>query len=298
MCLTNRRPSFYRSHKDVRTCESSRLAASSTWTNANGSSSANNVGRKSRSKLPVAVKSHVELRARARFARQEKLFGEAKAVASTSRIPRPVKSPHTTASLDRRYTNSTEVLASASSNKSEDNPLASSAASSAGVFQMETDAPRRGNVSNLKIIPEEISQKKMCRWVRRSWRKSAGRRGFVPGGRIENEESCADSTSQEPHSWGKEPILLQSGQHLIQIGTTSSFAGRWQSFVAFHCSPSMSAMSRERYAILFAAVIYWLLANNPPTTQPESPCRRRCWWCPSWQPLIRPPFKLQLYAIF
>jgi len=103
------------------------------------------VGRKSRSKLPVAVKSHVELRARARFARQEKLFGEAKAVASTSRIPRPVKSPHTTASLDRRYTNSTEVLASASS-KSEDNPLASSAASSAGVFQMETDGPRRGNV--------------------------------------------------------------------------------------------------------------------------------------------------------
>ncbi|KAI9553615.1 hypothetical protein GHT06_021537 [Daphnia sinensis] len=67
-----------------------------------------------RSRLPVAVKSHVELRARARYARQEKLVRDNKAV-STSRIPRAVQSPHQrhqTTSLDRRYTKSTEVLAS------------------------------------------------------------------------------------------------------------------------------------------------------------------------------------------
>lgn len=71
-----------------------------------------------RSRLPVAaVKSHVELRARARYARQEKLVRDSKAV-STSRIPRAVQSipqhRNQTASLDRRYTKSTEVLASKS----------------------------------------------------------------------------------------------------------------------------------------------------------------------------------------
>ena len=215
MCLTNRRPSFYRSHKDVRTCESSRLAASSTWTNANGSSSANNVGRKSRSKLPVAVKSHVELRARARFARQEKLFGEAKAVASTSRIPRPVKSPHTTASLDRRYTNSTEVLASASSNKSEDNPLASSAASSAGVFQMETDAPRRGNVSNLKIISEEISPKKNVQ-VGPKIVKKVGRKERIRSRRKNRERGIVcglNFTGAAQLRKGADPVAVGSTSH-------------------------------------------------------------------------------------
>lgn len=78
---------------------------------ANGESKASK-----RSRLPVAtVKSHVELRARARYARQEKLVRDSKAV-STSRIPRAVQSipqhRHQTASLDRRYTKSTEVLAS------------------------------------------------------------------------------------------------------------------------------------------------------------------------------------------
>ena len=65
-------------------------------------------------RLPVAVKSHVELRARARYARQEKLVRDSKIV-STSRMSRVVQSPHhrhQTASLDRRYTKSTEVLAS------------------------------------------------------------------------------------------------------------------------------------------------------------------------------------------
>lgn len=63
--------------------------------------------------MPVAVKSHVELRARARYARQEKSVRDTKAD-STSRMTR-VQSPHhrhQTASLDRRYTKSTEVLAS------------------------------------------------------------------------------------------------------------------------------------------------------------------------------------------
>ena len=62
----------------------------------------------------MAVKSHVELRARARYARQEKLVRDSKAV-STSRMSRTVQSPnhrHQTASLDRRYTKSIEVLAS------------------------------------------------------------------------------------------------------------------------------------------------------------------------------------------
>lgn len=77
-----------------------------------GRSSASETKVAKRSRLPVVVKSHVELRARARYARQEKLVRDNKAV-STSRIPRAVQSPHhrhQTTSLDRRYTKSTEVL--------------------------------------------------------------------------------------------------------------------------------------------------------------------------------------------
>lgn len=67
-----------------------------------------------KSRLPVAVKSQVELRARARYARQSESNNKA---ASMSRIPR-LAVHQQTASLDRRYTNSTEVLADPSGSSS------------------------------------------------------------------------------------------------------------------------------------------------------------------------------------
>lgn len=87
------------------------------------------------------VKSHVELRARARYARQEKLVRDSKAV-STSRIPRAVQSPHhrhQTASLDRRYTKSTEVLATSNEGATSAAVTGPSVATAVSVEQLEAD---------------------------------------------------------------------------------------------------------------------------------------------------------------
>lgn len=104
-----------RSNRDAQTPEATRAVnqvARSAESKAN-----------KRPRLPVSIKSTVELRARARYARQEKLMrsdGAIRSCASVARIPRSAQSPHQarhhaqTASLDRRYTNSTEVLASKS----------------------------------------------------------------------------------------------------------------------------------------------------------------------------------------
>ena len=99
-----------RSSRDVRTSEGGSCSTASV--NHCGSSSAAEGGFSRMNR-----KSHVELRARARYARQDKLAGMDKAV-STSRIPqRSLRSHHS--SLDRqRYTNSTEVIASSSSSSS------------------------------------------------------------------------------------------------------------------------------------------------------------------------------------
>ena len=99
-----------RSSRDVRTSEGGSCSTASV--NHCGSSTAAEGGFSRMNR-----KSHVELRARARYARQDKLAGMDKAV-STSRIPqRSLRSHHS--SLDRqRYTNSTEVIASSSSSSS------------------------------------------------------------------------------------------------------------------------------------------------------------------------------------
>ncbi|KZS05962.1 putative Phosphoinositide 3-kinase adapter protein 1 [Daphnia magna] len=94
-----------------------------------------------RSRLPVVVKSHVELRARARYARQEKLVRDNKAV-STSRIPRAVQSPHQrhqTTSLDRRYTKSTEVLASKPEDVTSPTPQKPTAPTATATEQLEEE---------------------------------------------------------------------------------------------------------------------------------------------------------------
>lgn len=106
-----------------------------------GRSSASETKAAKRSRLPVVVKSHVELRARARYARQEKLVRDSKAV-STSRIPRAVQSPHhrhQTASLDRRYTKSTEVLATSNEGTASAVMTGPSVATAVSVEQLEAD---------------------------------------------------------------------------------------------------------------------------------------------------------------
>lgn len=118
----------FRSSRDVHSPEASRPS--------NPPRSAESKANK-RPRLPVSIKSTVELRARARYARQEKLMrsdGAARSSASAARVPRSAQSPHQqrrqpqTASLDRRYTNSTEVLAS----KSEDAGSGSAVAGPSG----------------------------------------------------------------------------------------------------------------------------------------------------------------------
>jgi len=99
-----------RSARDVRTSEGGSCSTASVNHCGYTGAAEAGVSRMNR-------KSHVELRARARYARQDKLVGMDKAV-STSRIPqRSLRSHHS--SLDRqRYTNSTEVIASSSSSSS------------------------------------------------------------------------------------------------------------------------------------------------------------------------------------
>ena len=108
---------FYDRSRDVRTPEPGR----STNNNVSGEVKVR------RSRLPIAVKSNVELRARARYARQaDSGNSNNHTIASTSRIPRPIHQQ--SASLDRRYTNSTEVLTNEHRSASENPPVLHSSA--------------------------------------------------------------------------------------------------------------------------------------------------------------------------
>lgn len=116
-----------------------------------------------KSRLPVAVKSQVELRARARYARQSESNNKA---ASMSRIPR-LAVHQQTASLDRRYTNSTEVLADPSGSvteraSSEQQIQKNSPCPSAGIRRRSSGAIssnglRRSLVQRSKTIEERSS---------------------------------------------------------------------------------------------------------------------------------------------
>lgn len=137
-----------------------------------------------KSRLPVAVKSQVELRARARYARQSESNNKA---ASMSRIPR-LAVHQQTASLDRRYTNSTEVLADPSGSSSVNERASSeqqiqqknSPCPSAGIRRRSSGAIssnglRRSLIQRSKTI-EERSSNNCCGRMAAAAPSSAGSR--------------------------------------------------------------------------------------------------------------------------
>ena len=164
-----------------------------------------------RSRLPVAVKSHVELRARARYARQEKLVRDNKAV-STSRIPRAVQSPHRrhqTASLDRRYTKSTEVLASKPDDVTSTEPSVPAAAvpeqlETEDSFQQKEDScsTRRKSISSTTSRQRFVQRSRTIEDRHRSscCGRMAAAAASTSSSRGERRRASLDATSPSSHT--------------------------------------------------------------------------------------------------
>ncbi|XP_057378339.1 uncharacterized protein LOC130700317 isoform X2 [Daphnia carinata] len=220
-----------------------------------------------RSRLPVAVKSHVELRARARYARQEKLVRDNKAV-STSRIPRAVQSPHhrhQTASLDRRYTKSTEVLASKPddvTSPTAQKPMAPTATATEQLeaedsFQQREDScsTRRKSISSTTSRQRFVQRSRTIEDRHRSscCGRMAAAAASTSSSRSERRRASFDAASPSSHARRRcqrcrdkaEPITAEKVDVVIIFSKNCVVAFQWVSYLTGILSKIFSCSDRS-----------------------------------------------------